>query len=398
MAEESFKNYFKTQKKIAKLLGISFTGDESITYKLYSLLFVCFFSICYPILAVVELFKHEFDVVANMIMYTFGIYMGMAKTLTILYNRIKIGDMMNKIEAVPFIYNAERGGEEEKKLIKRCLWITNAQTYIYYGLGTATLFAGFLFTVIRRISSNDHRDWEFAYGPITLLNITYSPNYEITLCYQNLSIIWIGYHFVTADLLVADILVHISFQFKMLQNNFRRIRIVTCKKEENTKLDQADCLKESLEEAVRYHLAILDLAEEIENLYNGLLLFVFMSTLGMLCFIIYRASLLKLGDTQMIRNLFEGCSIALQVLIICYWGQQVTNESEEVANSVFDSKFEGNPLWFQKSLILSIGRSQRPTKITAGKFADIGLPTFQWIMKTSYSAFMVVYNKNTSEN
>ncbi|KAF5286796.1 hypothetical protein FQR65_LT02214 [Abscondita terminalis] len=387
--------YFKTQTKIAKILGISFVENESTSYWLYSRLLIIFFSVCYPIVAVRELFLHEFDVIANMIMYTFGIFIGLAKTIIIVLNRVRIGKMLEKLERIPFILNLERGGKKEEELINRCLLITKAQTYTYYGLGSVTLIAGFMFTIVRRITSSDYHDWEFAYGPITILNITYSPNYEITLLYQNLSIIWIGYHFVTADLLVADILVHISFQFKMLQNNFKRILPIALKKqqtEENSLLQSTlerkellsssikwEYLKKSLEETVTYHLEILNMAGEIEELCNGLLLFVFMSTLGMLCFIIYRASSLSLGDTQLMRNIFEGLSISLQVLIICYWGQQVTNESELVANSVFDTNFEGTDLKFQKALKLSMIRSQKPTSITAGKFADVGLPTFAWV-------------------
>ncbi|KAK5646401.1 hypothetical protein RI129_004865 [Pyrocoelia pectoralis] len=258
--------------------------------------------------------------------------------------------MLDKLEREPFILNKERGGDVEEALIKKCIWITDTQTYIYYGLGSITLTAGFLFTIIKRISSSDFHDWEFAYGPITILNVTYSPNYEISVCYQNLSIIWIGYHFVTADLLVADILVHISVQFKMLQNNFRRIISISLAKQE--------------------------VIFFIINFSNNI------------------AFMLPLGDTQILRNLFEGMSIALQVLIICFWGQEVTNESELVADSILDSNFAGTDLRFQKALQLSILRSQKPTTLTAGKFTTIGLPTFAWIMRTSYSAFMVVYNQN----
>ncbi|KAB0797232.1 hypothetical protein PPYR_08226 [Photinus pyralis] len=345
-----------------------------------------------------------------MIMYTFGIFIGFAKTLIIVRNRLKIGRMMDKLEEEPFTLNRKRGGDEEEALIKKCIWITNAQTYIYYGLGSITLTAGFLFTIIKRVSSNDFRDWEFAYGPITILNITYSPNYEISLCYQNLSIIWIGYHFVTADLLVADILVHISFQFKMLQNSFRRIVSNSLAKQVEDKcgpvkicdptgqpIVQWKYLNQTLKETIRYHMAILDMADEMEELCSGLLLFVFISTLGMLCFIIYRASTLPFTDTQVLRNLFEGMSIALQVLIICFWGQEVANESESVAHSILESNFAGTDLRFQRALQLAMLRSQRATALTAGKFTSIGLPTFAWIMRTSYSAYMVVYNKNTKE-
>ncbi|KAK4879818.1 hypothetical protein RN001_007964 [Aquatica leii] len=266
-------------------------------------------SVCYPFVAVNELFKHEFDVIANMIMYTFGIFIGLAKTIMIILNRVKIGKMLDKLEKAPFVLNRKRGGKREEELIKKCLWITKAQKS-------------------ENVSS------------------------------------------------------------KKIQDN-KKIRTSSIKWK---------YLKKTLEKTVQYHLDILKMAGEIEELCNKLLLFVFISTLGMLCFIIYRASLLSLGDTQLLRNIFEGLSISLQVLIICYWGQQVTNESELVANAVFDSNFEGTDLRFQKALTLTMIRCQKPIHISAGKFADVGLPTFAWIMRTSYSAFMVVYNKNAKVN
>ncbi|XP_031345050.1 odorant receptor 85c-like isoform X2 [Photinus pyralis] len=240
-----------------------------------------------------------------MIMYTFGIFIGFAKTLIIVRNRLKIGRMMDKLEEEPFTLNRKRGGDEEEALIKKCIWITNAQ--------------------------------EDKCGPVKICDPTGQP------------------------------------------------------------IVQWKYLNQTLKETIRYHMAILDMADEMEELCSGLLLFVFISTLGMLCFIIYRASTLPFTDTQVLRNLFEGMSIALQVLIICFWGQEVANESESVAHSILESNFAGTDLRFQRALQLAMLRSQRATALTAGKFTSIGLPTFAWIMRTSYSAYMVVYNKNTKE-
>lgn len=72
----------------------------------------------------------------------------MAKTTVVLLNRIKIGKILNKLQQPPFLQDSERGGDEEGKLVKKCLKITTVQVcrkYVYNNTARHGLELTFLF-------------------------------------------------------------------------------------------------------------------------------------------------------------------------------------------------------------------------------------------------------------
>ncbi|KAF2887608.1 hypothetical protein ILUMI_18565 [Ignelater luminosus] len=319
--------------------------------------------------------------------------------------------MLARLEEPPFAPNPERGGEGiEEKLIKNCIYLTTAQTLTYWICAVASLTFDASNCVMKRIKSDDYHDWRFTYGKLTVLNVTYSPNYEISWFYQTFCIASVASHFTTIDLVTSGVLAHISCQFQILQNNIKRIvknsKIAMLKETSSEDIPNAYCidvdgskiswkhLHKSLKETVEYHLAILDITKEMESLYRNLLLLVFLGTVGMLCFMVYCASLLDISDTKMIAIAVQTFTMCVQILLICYWGEQVIYESQQVGNVVLEANFVGTDLRFQKGLVLIMARSNFPVKLTAGKFTNICLAAFMWILRTSYSAFMMLRNNN----
>ncbi|KAF2880206.1 hypothetical protein ILUMI_25965, partial [Ignelater luminosus] len=278
--------------------------------------------------------------------------------------------------------------------------------YTYWSAVTGAIGAGILISLIKRIINSNYR--EFPYGPFPTLNTTNSFNYEICWLYQVVSFTAFGWTCATVDLLICSVLMNICYQFKVLQNFLKQMVEVSHKPmvekqglpnsekvEIDTSIVLCKYLEKTLKTAVSYHVAILDIASEIETTFSELLLMAFLVTLAILCISVYQMAIAT-TLTGVVRHLFEGSTAVLQVAIYCYWGEQVTRESQNVGFSAYNANFTGSDLKFQKALVLIIRRSQTPTVITAGGFTDIGLPTFFWILHTSYSAFMVMRN-NSSE-
>ncbi|KAF2904740.1 hypothetical protein ILUMI_01434, partial [Ignelater luminosus] len=163
--------------------------------------------------------------------------------------------------------------------------------------------------------------------------------------------------------------------------------------EEETDTSTIFCryLQDAVKRAVSYHVDILNVAFEIETTFSNLLLMSFLVTLALVCIFVYHVAMAT-NLMATLRHLFEASAAVLQVAIYCYWGEQVNRESQLVGFFAYNSNFPGTDLGFQRGLALIIRRSQRPTVITAGGFTDIGLPTFSWILHTSYSAFMMLRN------
>uniref|UniRef100_A0A1Y1LDH0 Odorant receptor n=1 Tax=Photinus pyralis TaxID=7054 RepID=A0A1Y1LDH0_PHOPY len=273
------------------------------------------------------------------------------------------------------------------------------QISVYWGMAFTTVSCTILFTLYRRIANSDPQRWVLAYGPLTILDTTKSPYYEITLFYQNFAMSCCTILFTATDLLIASVLAHISYQFKILQNYMTRLvkdtYIVDYKGNPNVEMSKATplipwkYLQRSHVKFLKYHLAVIDIAREMEEAFSTLLLLVYLGTIGLLCFEIYRGSVLT-NYLQMVRTIGEIVSFLVQIGTLSFWGEQVIFQSQLVAKAAYETDFVGTDLRFQKALILTMIRSQRPVKLTAGKFAFIQLFTFTWVVKTSYSAFMIL--------
>ncbi|KAF2888213.1 hypothetical protein ILUMI_17960 [Ignelater luminosus] len=274
---------------------------------------------------------------------------------------------------------------------------------MYWTAVAGSVLVGFLIPLTKRIQSNDYHDWEFSYGPFTVFNVTYSPNYEMSLLFQTICMDLFAAYFSATDLITAAVLVHISFQFKLLRNyiktivrrSYKEMLLDTCstsdliccdgnypfrQQEIDSSLIDWKYLKQALKNIVEFHLAIMGIANELENMFSSLLLLVFVSTLGLLALLVFRISNLTINDNRLFRTTAEMICICGQTLIICFWGEQILQESRLVGNAVFESDFFGTDIRFQKGLVLIMCRSQRPTAITARKFAVICLSTFAWVL------------------
>ncbi|KAF2903572.1 hypothetical protein ILUMI_02613 [Ignelater luminosus] len=167
------------------------------------------------------------------------------------------------------------------------------------------------YTVIRRITSSNPQDWILAFGPITVLNVSYSPNYDILWMYQNICTFCIALNFCQIILILAAMLAFVSTQFKMLQNNFSRIIQNGYKmmmkdsqlygESAHTQGDKIDVsqigwkyLESELHSIVRYHLSIIEIVIDLEDIFSNAMLSVYLFTLAILCFEVYRAAMVSI--------------------------------------------------------------------------------------------------------
>ncbi|KAF5291262.1 hypothetical protein FQR65_LT11440 [Abscondita terminalis] len=153
-------------------------------------------------------------------------------------------------------------------------------------------------------------------------------------------------------------------------------------------------LKKQLKDVVTYHTAILDVAKLIEDAFNLCNLVKYISLSLVICLMMFGMSRIPITD-----GLFLTLSIYIilafvPMQIVCYYGNEVIIQSQDIANCCYDAHFVGADIRLQKGLLLTIQRSQRPIKITVGKFAPLSLATSLAIMRAAYSYFMVLRELN----
>ncbi|KAF2895760.1 hypothetical protein ILUMI_10415, partial [Ignelater luminosus] len=287
--------YFKKEVIVLKAFGLSIEGNESISYRIYSC--VCIFGVLftYSVIDTLELFKVDANELTSIVIYQTAFCLAFCKSIIVLRNRTQFAKIMNKLQHKPFLPDPERGGKVEEKLIQECVWITNVQTSTYWILGGCSILAAVFYTLYERITHSDYHYWQLPYGPLTLINITYSPNFEIVWCYQSISMWLVGVIYTSTDALVAAILAHACYQFKILQNCIRNYGETDDEKmKEGNATDHSYSLHVTLKNIVEYHVAIFDIVEEMEIIFNQLLLIQFTGTLCVLCISIYQTTEVRL--------------------------------------------------------------------------------------------------------
>ncbi|KAF2903573.1 hypothetical protein ILUMI_02614 [Ignelater luminosus] len=144
------------------------------------------------------------------------------------------------------------------------------------------------YTLIKRITRINSQDWILPFGPITILNISYSPNYEISWMYQTTFYI----STVVKQMTIKSF--DLFYSFVMFQD---------CQLHEESSYTQGDkidvsqiawkYLESELNSIVRYHLSIIEIATDVEDIFSYGMLSVYLFTLGILCFEVYRAAVVS---------------------------------------------------------------------------------------------------------
>lgn len=88
-------------------------------------------------------------------------------------------------------------------------------------------------------------------------------------------------------------------------------------------------------------------------------------------------------------TLFITC-ILIELFIFCYYGNEVTVESERVSQSLYSMEWRRARLTFRRSLVLVMERAKRPLRPAAGRVIPLSLDTFVKILKSSYSFYAVL--------
>ncbi|KAF2895754.1 hypothetical protein ILUMI_10422 [Ignelater luminosus] len=220
------------------------------------------------------------------------------------------------------------------------------------------------------------------------MNTTYSPNFEIGWAHHVIGVSVAATTFVMSDVLIATITINITLQFKILQkilrDTFKHLGINDRDDETVSVTDSSKkwkTLRTEIKKIVIHHLSLIDLVGNLEAVSSVLLLIGVISGLSITSFSLYYASVLPLLDFTALQSYFEVLATIVPLFVVCYCGNELSKSSEYIANMCYKINFIGTDIKFQKSLLLIMMRSQKPVRLTIGKFAGISIEIFTWVSK-----------------
>ncbi|NP_001177475.1 odorant receptor 20 [Nasonia vitripennis] len=206
-----------------------------------------------------------------------------------------------------------------------------------------------------------------------------SPNFEITWVMQILATILAAGSFMAVDALFVTLVLHLCAQLTNLQTAFRKIG-------EDKHEKEVDFMSK-LSKLMKRHRKINEFADIIEYSFNMMFLFQVMSSTFLLCLQGYLFVILISSQKVILVELifmvyFIICS-SCSIFVYCYVAEILREESLQLGNAIFYSKWYNLPANKARLLIIAILRVQKPLELSAGKFCIFSLNLFCNIVKTS---------------
>nr|UEN71220.1 olfactory receptor 37 [Gregopimpla kuwanae] len=144
---------------------------------------------------------------------------------------------------------------------------------------------------------------------------------------------------------------------------------------------------------VQHHLKIFKFAENVNDLF-GLMIFLqyTLSTL-IICACLLNASQMKILSSLFAVLFIYIAEMSLQVLMYCFYGGEVTIESINLCDGIYEMDWTALSVDSKRSLLMIMARTTRPITFTSAHILTMNLESFKSLLKLSYSTFNVLQTR-----
>ncbi|XP_043519513.1 odorant receptor 13a-like [Frieseomelitta varia] len=342
-----------------------------------SLTMLCF--VCAPQTINLPLIAHDMNLlVENLSMGNMTITIALVKTIAFWMNGKSLKFLLKCI--AEDWATAETKERETMMNIARltrittigCIWLCELVAITYVSL---------------RFISMKYTDNIMVYRGYFPYNITYSPNYELTMIGQTLGAIYGGTTYAAVDTFIAMLVLHACGQLSNLKDSLRNIH----------SYDKKD-LQARLKKIVERHNYIACFVETIENCFNVMLLTQMISCTIQLCFQTFQA-IMSFEEEAVEYMIFEltfltiyVVCVMMQLYLYCYVGERLMCESTDIADTAYHCEWYNLPPEKARLFVIIMSRARTsPLRITAGKFCWFTIILYSQVLKTTVSYISVLY-------
>ena len=149
--------------------------------------------------------------------------------------------------------------------------------------------------------------------------------------------------------------------------------------------------KEKIKSLTDRHNRLLAICDELQNIYTVSFLTNFVVSSMILCFVAF--NLTTAGNDILTYSYYVPymAIMGLHILLLCFFGQKLTDASEAVADGIYFNEWEAlSESNFKKQFILIMMRAQKPKRLSAMGFTDISLTTFSAVNIKNENIFKAI--------
>ncbi|XP_070156633.1 odorant receptor 46a-like isoform X2 [Polyergus mexicanus] len=294
--------------------------------------------------------------------------MSICKMIGLLINRKNIETLTNTLSQKPFIPleadEIEIRQRFEKTIQNKTLW---------YAILIETTCACIVLTSLLT---------NFRKGNLTYREWTPKYNYsEIVFCVvyarQLMSSMFGSLVNVACDTLICGLLLHVCCQIEILECRLKKISLG----------------RTNMRECVRQHNGIFKFALMVNEKFRIIIGIQFVVSTLVVCSNLYQLAKITLS-AQSFPLILYTCSMLTQILIYCWYGNEVKLKSIELAPNIFKMKWLTLDQSGKRSLLIIMNCSLVPIEFSCAHILTMNLDSF--LLKTSYSAYNILQQMRTT--
>ncbi|CAB3241325.1 unnamed protein product [Arctia plantaginis] len=295
----------------------------------------------------------------------------------------KIDEMVGRFDEPLFNHSSE----SYKVLMRATAASASRFVVVYSGCAVVTCTLWITFPVMYHLRA---QVVEFPFWTNVDYNQSHTMFYAV-LAYSYYVTTLVGIANTTMDAFIATVLSQCKTQLQILRINFeslpqRAADLVKCQKGKTYE----EMLMKQFVNCLDHYKMITGTVEMLQDIFGTAILIQFGIGGWILCMAAYKiVSLSVLSIEFASMTLFISC-ILTELFLYCYYGNEVSDESDHVCESIYSMQWLGTPVSFQRSLLVVMERAKRPLRPAAGLVVPLSLDTFVKIIKSSYTFYAVL--------
>nr|AXF48811.1 odorant receptors OR75 [Lobesia botrana] len=354
-------------------------ATRRLLYNCYGFVSFMFLLGTYLIIQVVDMFMIWGDL-PLMTGTAFLLFTNLAQATKLASVVLRERTLRNIVAGADQLLSAQQG--EGREIVKSCVRETSLQQLLYFCLTTVTV-AGWASSAEK--NQLPLRAW-YPY------DTSRSPAYELTYVHQVGALFAAAYLNVGKDTLVTALIAQVRCRLQLLAH---RLRTLCDDLEPEGPQGMLTVQQEAvawarLREAARRHQEALHAAARLQDCFSAPTFAQFSVSMVIICVTAFQ---LAAQTGNLVRLFSMGTyllNMTFQVFLYCYQGDQLSEESIDVAGAAYSSSWYRCGLRLRRALLVVMVRTRRPARLSAGGFTSLSLASFMAIVKTSYSLFTVL--------
>ncbi|XP_061376999.1 odorant receptor 4-like [Danaus plexippus] len=278
-------------------------------------------------------------------------------------------------------------------------------TVFYWGSMVASyqnLFTTICTILFKRLVLQQDPELEFAFGNAYPYDFTKNWfTYLSVYSFQCFSVLRFIYVYLGTECLMITLCSQLSTDFALLQEDLKRCKIVVnengSKKKSQLTTSETETTETSIKVILSHHQKLISLVKTLNMIFNQLVCSDFVFATVLICFFCFGASVAQ-ETTEFLKNFSAVLALMGPIYILCYYAEQLQEESVGIANAAYETLWYEGDKTFQKNIFLLILRSQRACCLTSLNYAPISLNSFTKIISKSYSYYSLIKTMYMAQN